>query len=417
MELITPCRFDLMAKYLYVKYKDVPFFKELYHQHILTFNNCFEAADPTVPNSIVTKTKIGDFFKEFDNLIENMKSNGFDTTFPIPVGSNGVIWNGSHRLITSLFLNKSPTIKYLNSPADVNYNYKFFINRSPNPLDRLYADRMALEYINVNKNIRCMIIYPNVFKMIDYRQLSSIISKYGYIYYHKQINLNMNGINNLIKELYRGERWIGGMFPRGWIDKSQLCVDSYPIHFFLIEMKNPEKSIELKEECRQIFKKGKHSLHMSDETYDTFRIGSSLLNDNSIHFLNNGTNDISNETKVLLINYFNKIKNNEDYCLTSSLVLEMYRVRKAKDIDYIHLNNHELNLRETGIHAGEWLKYYPYKKEDIIHDPRYHFYFNGVKFTSLDIIKKMKKNRNEHKDIQDLKLIETTKFVSHVSFN
>ena len=37
-------RFDLMAKYLYVKYKDINsnFYKTLYHKHLITFNNCWE---------------------------------------------------------------------------------------------------------------------------------------------------------------------------------------------------------------------------------------------------------------------------------------------------------------------------------------------------------------------------------------
>ena len=56
-------------------------------------------------------------------------------------------------------------------------------------------------------------------------------------------------------------------------------------------MNNTSKCIEMKEKCRSIFNKGKHSLHMSDYTNDTFRICSSLLNKNSINYLNNGTND------------------------------------------------------------------------------------------------------------------------------
>ena len=39
---ITPCRFDLMAKYLYIKYIHINYYKELYHKHIITFNNCWE---------------------------------------------------------------------------------------------------------------------------------------------------------------------------------------------------------------------------------------------------------------------------------------------------------------------------------------------------------------------------------------
>ena len=46
MGVISACRFDLMAKYLYIKFSDksvkTNFYRELYHQHIFTFNNCWE---------------------------------------------------------------------------------------------------------------------------------------------------------------------------------------------------------------------------------------------------------------------------------------------------------------------------------------------------------------------------------------
>ena len=35
----------------------------------------------------------------------------------------------------------------------------------------------------------------------------------------------------------------------------------------------------------------------------------------------------------------------------------------------------------------------------------YHFYFNGFKFATLEVIRKMKENRGEPKDINDIKLI------------
>ena len=57
---------------------------------------------------------------------------------------------------------------------------------------------------------------------------------------------------------------------------------------------------------RSVFNIGKHSLHMSDYTKDTFRISSVLLNKNSIDYLNNDSKDISDNTKNLLIKYMIK---------------------------------------------------------------------------------------------------------------
>ena len=74
---LHPCRFDLMAKYLYVKAKDknlkTDFFKELYHKHLLTFNGCREYPDKTKNEIGIAKENINDFINSFDNLIEDMK--------------------------------------------------------------------------------------------------------------------------------------------------------------------------------------------------------------------------------------------------------------------------------------------------------------------------------------------------------
>ena len=77
---LHPARFDLMAKYLYIKYRHINFYKKLYHKHLITFNNCWEHPGD--------KTCINDFFNEYDKLIDNIKNNGYDDNFPIPIGNN-----------------------------------------------------------------------------------------------------------------------------------------------------------------------------------------------------------------------------------------------------------------------------------------------------------------------------------------
>jgi GR25 family glycosyltransferase involved in LPS biosynthesis len=350
---IVPERFDLMAKYLYIKSEDkkynTNFFKELYHKHILTFNNCYELPDPTIKDNI-KKENIKDFLDSFDNLIKNIKNNGFNEKYPIPVGNNNVIINGAHRLMISYYYNKIPLFKKLNTPGDT-YDFNFFKNRKVYPnLSDVYSDTMALEYIKHDENIRCMILYPTAYDNIDkFQTILNMIKEYGTIYYAKFINLNKNGISNLIKEAYRGESWIGGIFPNGFSNggKTELCLSNKnnTTTLILISMKDVKKCVEMKEKCRSIFNKGKHSLHMSDYTKDTFRISSSLLNKNSIHFLNNGTNDISENTKNLLIKYFDKLgKNNEDYCLKNNIFDEITSLENIDDHEVIYNPNNYFYL-------------------------------------------------------------------------
>ena len=368
MEELFYKRFDLMAKYLYVKYKNINsnFFKELYKKHIITFNNCWEYPG--------TKTCIEDFYKSFDLLIEDMKKNGFDKKYPIPIGNNNLLINGSHRLIVSYFYNIEQIYVKENKLGLDGYNYNFFINRGQFPnLDRLYSDRMALEFIKLDKNMRIMITYPNINNNWD--NLENIINKYGYLYYKKTVKLNDNGINNLIKELYRNEEWIGGLLAEGSLGKYNVCKGSNPINVYLIHMYDLDKLVELKNKCRELYNLGKHSLHMSDYTEDTFRIASSLLNENSIDFLNNGTNNLSEKTKNTLENYFDKLQNNnEDYCITSSVIMEMYGLDK------------NIIEKETENEINELIN------DDIIYNPTKHFYLNGYKFITLNEYNNLKNN-------------------------
>ena len=70
----------------------------------------------------------------------------------------------------------------------------------------------------------------------------------------KHCDLNRQGINNLIKEAYRGEKWIGGLFPTGWSPggKAQRCVTNAPTIICLVAMNDLSKCIELKERCRSL---------------------------------------------------------------------------------------------------------------------------------------------------------------------
>ncbi len=412
---LYPSRFDFMAKYLYVKQYDkkynTSFFIDLYKAHITTFNGGYELPDTTLPNSTIIKQNIDDFIKVFNELIDDMKKNGYNKQYPIPVDKNGIIENGTHRLLTAYYYNIKPEIKQISGKGQY-YDYNFFLQRQGKPpLERIYADTMALEYINHNPNQRCMILYPNAYDNNKIQKIIPIIKQYGDIYYHKVIKLSPNGLINLIKELYRGEEWIGGLFPTSGGDgKFRFCYVDNPIIYISISMYDVTKLIEMKEKCREIYNLGKHSLHVSDYISDTWRISAALLNENSINFLNNGTNNISPQTKQLLTTYFKEIENNnesnnEDYCLTSSLIMEMYNLRQAKDIDYLHKDNKCIDAENIGIHDGKWLSYYQIHKDEIIYNPQNHFYVNGYKFATLNIIKKMKENRGEPKDINDLELI------------
>jgi hypothetical protein len=361
---LAPQRFDLMAKYIYVKFQDkkinTNFHIELYKKHLETFNNCKEYI-----NKFSFEEKIGSdkFIEKFNFLIENIKNNGYNEKYPIPMGKNNMIINGSHRLVICYYFNINPIIVNESINGTINYNYNFFTNRKKGfpKLKLNYSDSMALEYINHNKNLRAMVIYPRAHIYNSINKIYKLIEKYGYIYYIKKIDLTHIGLNNLIRELYRGEKWIGGLFPEGISNKTRKCLTfpMLPIIFILIELKDLDKLIELKKKCRDIFGIDKHSLHMTDYQYDTFRVSSTLLNKNSIYFLNNFKNVINKKTQNKFKDFFyvNK-ENKDDICIKS----------KIKNLDNIDYFNH-----------------IDPNNQDLIYNPKNHFYFNGFKFKNYNL--------------------------------
>ena len=99
-----------------------------------------------------------------------------------------------------------------------------------------------------------------------------------------------------------------------------------------------------------------------------------------------------------------EMKPNDNEIITGSTVLSLYGLRDCKDIDKIYYNNPPSDSHNQYIGT-----LYKLTLDAMINNPLYHLYHNGFKYVSLDVIKNMKKIRNEPKDIIDVKLAEEIK--------
>ena len=138
-----------------------------------------------------------------------------------------------------------------------------------------------------------------------------------------------------------------------------------------------------------------------------------LFNDNSIHHLNNTPTVNYSKFESCVRRFKSFIENNnldiDDYCIAGSSPLSVYGLREGEDLDYIHLNPTKIQDEQDLIHShNEYGKeLYEPNYDEIILNPDNHFYSMGVKFATLDVIKKMKEKRNEPKDVTDIELINT----------
>ena len=87
-------------------------------------------------------------------------------------------------------------------------------------------------------------------------------------------------------------------------------------------------------------------------------------------------------------------------CFTGSIVLALYGIRQANDLDYISYDDSDKESH------NDLLQYYGLKKNDILYRRDLHFVFFGIPFLTIDCVRAFKANRKEGKDLDDIKLIQ-----------
>ena len=381
IDLLTHKRFDVPIKHMYASNLSSDFYKNAYKEHLKVWNN-FREGNPK-------KRGFADFDNSFKSIIDNVVDE------PVPVNAEGHVANGAHRLAAALY-HKRP-INTRNTNHDENYHiecdYKFFIEKG---LSQSILKRTALEYAKLKPNTHVICLFPIVHTRIQ--EVMNIISEYCNIFYHSSTKLNSEGQLGLMKEIYLDDGWAN---EEGIRRKGNQCFrGNSEVTFVLVDGKNLETIKEMKNKIRALFDVGNHSVHINDTHEETVRIAKTVFNDNSIHFLNNRKNNSFPKYKKLMTN----MKPNDNEVITGSTVLSLYGLRDCKDIDLIYYNNPPADSHNQYLGT-----YYKPTLDDIINNPLYHLYYQGFKYVSLNVIKNMKRLRNEPKDIIDVQLIEKVK--------
>lgn len=417
--LINGVRFDLAAKLIYADYRmrslKTTWHLDLYKNHILTFNGGWEW-----PGGI--KDSVDDFVKCFDNLIDNFDPKKAGV---IPLSEDGVIANGSHRVAVAYLkgLNLRLVIKEKERRP---YDYNFFMNRKKygypdgtpqknlkwalKMLDIVYANEMALEFCRRCPDLRIVTLFPKAEGCK--KEVVELLKTNGEIIYE----IGFGGdqmetvLSNLIKEFYRGEPWVASnpeerFFAPNVAGKANQCwnPENPVIYSYLWAPFDLSKCQSIKEQIRDLYKVANHSVHINDTHEETLRIAGMLFNQNSIQMFRHKIS-IPKTNQKMFKKYFEDTKDDPDsYCITGSFVLALYGIREAKDLDYICHGRPAVGM---GSSHNQYAFFYDTTLDDIIYNPKNHFYFAGRKVATLEVVRKMKEKRGELKDIADIKNID-----------
>lgn len=402
VNLLTRNRIDLVPKILFINAvsnsRDSLFLRNLYKTTLRIMTNG-KLSEPGNNQ----KNNFDDYVRDFNRLFDSLIYIGFDSSLSvIPVGSNNVILDGSHRIAASILLGYDvPIYKFKN--ISVEFNKRYF---KRNLMGEDDIDFVIQNYYFLKKNILIGCLWPTAYDSLYL--FHDLIKQHGLLTNlvdTKEVRLNFNGHLNLILNIYLNQQWLGN--PKnnfeGARSKSFLTYkEDNPVVFFAFEDIEKSNITKIKEEFRSKLNLGKHSIHFSDTYNESLSISRIIYNANSLNMLKvikiNNTKNYFELLKKFKENiHINSIDSN-NIMLTSSIILALIGVRLANDVDFITLEDH-LNVDES---HNKFINYFNANRHDLFTDPINYFWFMNTKFVSLINLIEFKKLRNETKDKFDI---------------
>ena len=270
--LLSGLKFDLFAKLYYIAHRqeDPAGALKLYLEHIKVFNP--DGKEPGRDD----KTTFDSFVKVFDAMIEDMKTNGFDgNKSMIPLDKDGISLDGSHRLAAAAFFDREVVVaKFPEVKRKCEFDYNYFLTRG---LHRQTADNIMQEMLRWKDNVYVACLWPKLSNK-EKDEATKMISGFANICYIKQDSVNLKSMAKLVGSVYRAQPWVTSN--AAVMDKTTNCWGpSRTIRFVFFESDlSLEEILQKKEDFRNIFKEGKHSLHITDNIAETREIADLIFN-------------------------------------------------------------------------------------------------------------------------------------------
>lgn len=410
-ELLVANRIDLVIKYKYTEYYDkgydLSYVRKVYAAQIgaHTIYTYTEGGQENTKNSIEA------YLQVFDRMIESIRDNGMDAEKSvIPVGAGNAIMDGSHRVAISAYFGKQvPIVRFPHLEA--HNDADFFRSRN---LPEAYLDYIVTEYCKLRSDTFVACIWPRAKNPIKRQQMENILATQTKVVYQKDIKLSFNAMRNLFIQVYQYFDWLGGLENHfeGGTHYSNLCYAfGGNVRIYVLDGGSLDEMNVVKQQIRALFNIGNCSIHMTDNQREAIQIANLLFNRNSLHHLSHATPDrfidfnrSIQQFKDCLIN--NRLSS-DNYLIDASSVLAAYGIRDAADIDYMTIEqNNSLLLHSEFDNHQDYIDYYGVGVSDLVLNPEHHFFYNETKFASLAIVRRMKENRQEEKDLRDVAMID-----------
>lgn len=203
------------------------------------------------------------------------------------------------------------------------------------------------------------------------------------VIYAVSLELSKEGALNLIELCYGNKAFFTERF-RSRMARERFVFSTKAFVVFYELKDGVEEVIELKAKLRHSLPAVtfERRIHGTDGVEDTRYLAEALSNPNSLNLLNRVK--VSRHDRVFS-RYPTSLRFNPNVCVDGSATMELYGLRKSRDLDLICLGaslEEEILAMGFDVNNGHY-KGLPFSHEDVIISPYLHVSLFGIKFTSL----------------------------------
>ena len=409
-QLLRSVRFDIVIKAHYARLYSMQAAKEwrefAYREHIMRITGRGRTVKEHDGSG---KEGLETFLNGFHSLIEEKDK----TSFPRPpIDCNGIALDGAHRIAACVNSGDKVTVLKFDAPMAIDSGYEFFnsfINGHP-PCPSTITDEALIEYCRVKNSAGIALLFPSA----TYHDFGvAEIARHAEVICQKEITITPKAGGALLRQIYAGQPWLDWSGENsGFKHKRKRCFPYVgKMTVVLFDRYDIAGLRDLKERVRAHYRLDNHSIHITDSTEETLQAAQLLFNKNSLDVLASGTGNFAGfHEKLFRLKKWISDNNLdvERICVDSSAVLSVMGIRECRDIDFL-FHGDAASLPETpeAIDCHNDHAYlYDRPIDQIIGDPRLHFWYMGVKFCAPNVVLSMKKRRGERKDVKDVRALK-----------
>lgn len=327
-----------------------------------------------------SKFNFEDYRIKFMELILSLKKNNFlESISSIPV-NNGIAVNGAHRIAASFVLDFDVHVQEVFGLTS-EYDYKYLKGIG---MKDEYLDEILLNFVSIKEDVRILIFFD-----LDRKLVKELIMKNkeyrANILCMKEYLLSEIGKRRLIELCYKENDW----WHKGLIEKFvfERFNNSSSIFMAIFQENQKITTTGFKALLRKHLSSGifDRKIHSTDFHGDTLNVLNILLNRNGRNFLN--SSPLGSEDRIMEI--VSEVPYGDDFwAITGSAVREVHGIGKAKDLDYVNLEQkgETVILEKIGDCHNEYLDSLAFNFQDIMSDPHLGFTFFGRRFAALNLI-------------------------------